>query len=120
MSTPKKSPIDTDECIEGLRYVFASAFSAMTIEALKDQAASIVANLHHWYKQVNVKMSKLLYGYDDMERDWVQKKDTLILEIIDLDYQSKQAQWGNVRALLAIIESKIVAINATLAFNGIL
>jgi len=120
MNNPKKSPIDTDECIEGLKYVFATAFSAMTTEELKEQASSIVANLNHWYKRVSEKMTKLLYGYGDMEKDWVQKKDTLITEILDLDYQVKHAQWGNVRALLAIIESRRVAINATLAFNGVL
>ena len=116
MKEIKKSPIDEVSYIDMIADIFRSALAGVSIEYLGAQ----VAPLHVWLHQVDIKMLGLTSGHQDHTYSWVMRADTLLQEIKDFEYSMEHAQWGNARAVLATLEAKKVAINATLAVNGVL
>lgn len=116
MKEIKKSPIDEVSYIDMIADIFRSALAGVSIEYLGAQ----VAPLHVWLHQVDIKMLGLTSGHQDHTYIWVMRADALLRDIRDFECSIEREQFGNARAVLAALEAKKVAINATLATNGVL
>ena len=116
MKEIKKSPIDELIYIDQVTDVFKTAFAGVSNEYVVEQ----VVPLRVWLHQADIRMLGLTSGYQHHTYTWVMRADALLQEIVDLEHQIQCAQWCNARAVLASLEAKKVAINATLALNGVL
>ena len=120
MSAYKNSVFDSAECNDGLTVVFLAAFQKVKAEQLRREVPVRIASLQVWFQQVDIRMSGITHLYPVINQDWVKRAHKFVQLVAELQHETDSRQWGNVRGVLARIEAERVAINSTLAENGVL
>ena len=120
MTVPRKSLFDNSVSIDGLATTFLYALQSRSGEQLRLEVPARIAGLTMWFLQTDVKMRGISHLHEEMDSDWTRRAHTFVESIEGLKHELKHAQWGNVRGAVARLEAERVAINATLAENGVL